>query len=124
MARTRFTASIVSIRAPVKERPKIRLRRTLCQRFNPRSREGATPVPQRSFQNPSVSIRAPVKERPCCLTRQKYRRCFNPRSREGATYRLIDRSDNWNVSIRAPVKERRKTVLSIPGSMMFQSALP
>ena len=75
----------VSIHAPVKGRhaPLRRWRIRLC--FNPRPREGATPVGFSVRMTSLVSIHAPVKGRRGVLDRADERASFNPRPREGAT---------------------------------------
>ena len=58
----------------------------LIQRFNPRTRKGATLTVFSIFQLLRVSIHAPVKVRLISLKHLSLSYCsFNPRTREGAT---------------------------------------
>ena len=84
---TRDTRRGVSIHAPVRERPDPGVEPLkVTDRFNSRSREGATRILVKLERILEVSIHAPVRER-------HVRRCgivrtsggFNSRSREGAT---------------------------------------
>ena len=60
----------------------------LC-RFNPRAREGATARRGRPLYGGSVSIHAPVRARPSIRGHDNNVLCrFNPRAREGATGRI------------------------------------
>ena len=70
--------------------------------FNPRSREGATPLAQDPLGPISVSIHAPVKER-----------------HQGSS-----RGTTMPVSIHAPVKERHYVYIQCRGENAFQSTLP
>ena len=75
----------VSIHAPVRERLIKQLRIQALQRFNSRSREGAT----------------------SSIASREFYFSFNSRSREGATTGSFRFYDFFAVSIHAPVRERR-----------------
>ena len=77
--------AIVSIHAPVRERPSpVRLSSSYSC-FNSRSREGATIHRICDSLAYSVSIHAPVRERHIFDELRLYKHGFNSRSREGAT---------------------------------------
>ena len=76
---------VVSIHAPVRERPGFFGRRWERRRFNPRPRKGATDDILFGWQGIYVSIHAPVRERHQQITGDKRHVGFNPRPRKGAT---------------------------------------
>ena len=115
----------VSIHAPVRERRRCLLQRLFCNRFNPRSREGATPAVAFDCKKVVVSIHAPVRERPARQSRYgQPGKGFNPRSREGATIQGWPFRLRVGVSIHAPVRERPSADKAPDVCFPFQSTLP
>ena len=89
----------VSIRAPVRGRPRRRRSAAAPRSFDPRPREGATPLDAAAQFCLVVSIRAPVRGRRSSLIALIYIDGFDPRPREGATCRRM--SDLFEVLFRS-----------------------
>ena len=117
--------NIISIHAPLRERPWVIAKFSTNANFNPRSLAGATQRGCKLFRSLEISIHAPLRERHVHRAIQRRRNCISIhaplRERRFLIFYLIV---IFLISIHAPSRERHKIPLCCCLPPQFQSTLP